>query len=608
MTETPTPSARAWMLPLAVALLYLLPTAYNLHIQGIANPDEARYTCPARDIAERGASWIVPEFNDAPRLKKPLLIYWMLALAGRTGDVAHLELATSFRWVPILMGLFSVLCVFGLGRRLIGPRAGILAALILTTTYDFHELNREIIVDPILTGWLTLSWYCFVVALSKLEADPTRTPVLPLLGFYLALGLAALTKGPILIAVFAVAPMAAYLVWERKRYLSGEGRAVWVLHRTGLWWGAPLALAVGLSWLAMLWTAGHEDAVKDFIWNENFRRAAGKVDHNDGIKAYPFLFYLQDLPRGFAPWVMLWMPGMALAWKLRKEISSSGKLLCCAILIPFLFMGLAGSKRAVYMLPLFPVLALFSAWVWDRAVLEAERTPGAMWRKMVLALLAMVLVAGAVGLFIGAAQPAGVAKRLPLENPERIILALGGVGVLGALGLFVFNALKGRLFHASIAALLGPLVLWQVFEMSVRPAKERMDNAGDFYAQIYSGKTQYYKAIKQAELPLVWYGRTHNAACWYLDSHIDRALTTGQLRSLFFERPNRMLVIRKQEFDKLKLDPDHDLQTALIELPIPDYEGYSYRFVFLDPEFAPNPAVLDKVLGKAEVLHEEEDE
>src|SRR5439155_359558 len=132
-------------------------------------------------------SWAVLRDNQQLYFEKPPLYPWLAALfslpAGRPTELA-LRLPSS---LAALGGLFVV---FFLGRGLFGRRTGTLAAVILATTYGYFMEGRWAHPDMLWTFWLMLACLAFHQAY---RAGGARVWMVV---FYLAIGLANLTKGP----------------------------------------------------------------------------------------------------------------------------------------------------------------------------------------------------------------------------------------------------------------------------------------------------------------------------------------------------------------------------------------------------------------------------
>lgn len=595
---------------LLLSCAYFLSVGWNVQLQPVENPDEPRYACPARDMVGSSSlhDWVVPEFNGAPRLVKPILLYWLLAAAGLAGQALGKELSTAFRLVPLLAGWLTVLAAYGLGRRLYNPRVGLLSGGILATTYYFHQTTRQILIDPLLTALLAGAWYFFVCALERLARARESTPWAPLCGFYLCLGLACLAKGPVLVAAFAVLPMAAYLIWERRRYLppqgQGGGALRWVLARAGLAWGLPLALGVGFSWGLLLWREGQGEAALNFLWRENFERAAGLVDHNKGLQRLPLLWYLVDLPGRFLPWILFAVPALAVWWREGGPSRPASKLLCCACVIPLLVLGLAASKRSLYLLPLYPLLAVWIAWAWERIFLRragfvecawGEGAPDAskpdarsvrkgesisspsrletVW-SILLGAVGVLAALGAAALHvILLREPGGLGSSYGLG--EKIMAGAGNFALCVGAAMLIRDLVAKRLGQASFQALALVAALGLLYEASLQPARWREEHRAAGYAELG-------EAV--GARPLIWLGGKCSEAVWYLKRTVPNARRCENLGVLFFRVPEARLLVRDREWQA-----SAPLRAAARELRSWKLKDETYRLVAAEPGRTPDP-------------------
>src|SRR5437773_132639 len=151
--------------------------------------------------------WSVPHLNGHPYLDKPVLLFWMIAGAFRVLGVSEL----AARLPSVLGALATVLFTYDLVRVLAGRRRALLAAAVLATAPIVLAYARLVIFDMPLTALVTAALDCLVRA--RTEGNAWRW--LPLAG--LAMGLAALTKGPVGIAVPLLAWFAARGALARPR-------------------------------------------------------------------------------------------------------------------------------------------------------------------------------------------------------------------------------------------------------------------------------------------------------------------------------------------------------------------------------------------------------
>jgi 4-amino-4-deoxy-L-arabinose transferase-like glycosyltransferase len=542
--------------------------------------------------------WIVPYFNGEKRLKKPILIYWALALAGQAGQGVGLTMDFAFRLLPYLGGWLAVLSLFGLGRRLFSPRAGVISALFLISVYYFHMTVREIIIDPLLTGLLTFCWYAFSVILQRLGQDPSRTPAVPAVLFYLALGLACLAKGPFLLGAFAILPMSLFLLWDRRALIPAAGGFHWV-RRSGLFWGAPLALAVGFSWfLLLLWT-GEGESVWMQISQENIQRAMGRVDHNSGLRVYPFIFYFYNIPQHFLPWSLLFVPllGWGIGvWRRRGPIprpgglslwakadlwDSQAKLLFCAIAVPFFLMGTVGSKRSLYLFPIYPFLALALGAACER--MERTGGEGRPWNILWGLLVALIAVLSPlVPMLPFLPLPASWEAPSPppgLTSGPWAFWAAWALAILlaGPAWMACRAVWRGRVLAGTAWAIGSVCCLGFLFEALVRPALIGKEDKVVFYAKL--------KEVV-GDRPLVQHGWSSNEAVWYLDREV-HDVDLPSLKDAFFGQAGSYLLTRDREYVRSEA-----LRAATQSVLTVEMDGKVFRLLRPDPDHPPSPELF----------------
>lgn len=150
--------------------------------------------------------WLIPVNNGRPRLVKTPLPYWCIAslglLAGQVDEwTARLPAAVS-----------AVLCAWialALGRRMFGPRAGLMGALMLAVTVGFQKWGRNARPEMMLCLFVTAAMACFYCGLTgKTRARRAGW----MIAFWVAMGLANLAKQflPLLLGL----PLLAFVFWR----------------------------------------------------------------------------------------------------------------------------------------------------------------------------------------------------------------------------------------------------------------------------------------------------------------------------------------------------------------------------------------------------------
>src|SRR5687767_12016567 len=142
----------AWWLMAGSALLLLV---------GLGSADlwtqEERWALICQEMLRSG-DYVHPWLVDRPYYDKPLLSYWlMVGLAGVLGSLDGWAL----RLPSALSGLVTVWCTWRLGRRLLGRQAGLLAGLILATTFYFIFWGRVASADMLNVAGIiaAVTWY-----------------------------------------------------------------------------------------------------------------------------------------------------------------------------------------------------------------------------------------------------------------------------------------------------------------------------------------------------------------------------------------------------------------------------------------------------------------
>jgi 4-amino-4-deoxy-L-arabinose transferase-like glycosyltransferase len=351
---------------LAVYLLFF----HRLADRDLWSSHEARAGMDAQMILDEGV-WGLPRlFDGRPELQKPPLYYWLAASLGWLGG------GTVNAWAVRLpaagAALLTVLAVFagmawGRGR----PLAGLLAALMLATAVHFTWLARIGRIDMPLTLSVTLALGAFYLARGR-----ERHTRLPLLGLaYLAIAAGVLLKGPIALVLPAVTAIGYRLsaFGQTQSLIFGRRPIADSRQPLGLWWGVPLVAALTLPWFLWVNAHTHGEFFRVFFWHHNIERGWG----GSSLRANPWWFYLPQFLGDFLPWSPL-LP-LAAWWVHRRGFwreDADARFGLIWFLAIFLLLSCSRFKRADYLLPAYPGIAVFLGCVaerWLRGLAERRR-------------------------------------------------------------------------------------------------------------------------------------------------------------------------------------------------------------------------------------------
>jgi 4-amino-4-deoxy-L-arabinose transferase-like glycosyltransferase len=377
--------------PLLALILLTSAILYPFTSFHLFEPDEGRYAQIPREMLERGA-WIVPTLQNEPYLDKPPLFYWAVmaayALFGYHDWAARL--------VPALAVQLTILLNYALGRRFIGERPAFWGALALALLPGLLGTGRLLLLDGMLTLFVTLSLYSAYLATAGTSLR---------WGWWLtasvACALGVLTKGPIAL-VLLVPPLCV-----QGRLLGARG--VHFVHPAAWAVLGMIVLAVNLPWYVAVWLQAPEFGAY-FFWEHNVLRFAQPFDHIE-----PVWYYLPVLLVGFFPAVLLAIP----VWRFlvsgnpetaRRRDPALGFLLLAGGWSVFFF-TLSGCKLPTYVLPAFPPWCLALGVFLARTDWHRARSV----RLGAVGMAAFVLIGHAV------VAPWVAWQRSPLNTPPEVI-------------------------------------------------------------------------------------------------------------------------------------------------------------------------------------------
>lgn len=333
---------------LLLSLILVALVALTLLSPPIGHHGEAREGLVVQDIVEN-AHWILPDRNgELP--SKPPLFHWMaagLALLFGLSDA-------TIRLPSAIAGWFLALVTFIMGRGIGGRKTAWLATGVLLGTYLFWDAGTEARVDMVFAACVTAAIAGFF--LWYRDGDGLGHAVC-----YLAAACGVLAKGPAGIALPASVAL-GFLATERR---------LDVLKRFWSWPLMAIVLVIDLGWYALAAQIGGKEFLVKQILHEN-------VDQFLGIGG----FSTHKARFAMAVWFLshLFPWNLALVWALVRRLrgereDSSGRFLHAWWIIIFAIFFLAAGRRAVYLLPLYPAIALIAGRAIAAAIEEAQVAP-----------------------------------------------------------------------------------------------------------------------------------------------------------------------------------------------------------------------------------------
>jgi len=299
-------------------------------------PDEGRYAEIPREMLARG-EWLVPYLQSEPYLDKPPLLYWLI-MGSFAVFGAH---DWSARLIPALAVHGTILITYLLGRRSLGQTPAFWGALTLTLAPGFLGIGRLLILDGVLTFFVTLALFSGFEAIRR-TALSWRWWLLSAA----ACALAILAKGPV--AVLLVLPP----LWLHRR-LSGSSCPISRQARLAY---AAVLLGLAVPWFVAICVRLPEFGYY-FFWEHNVVRFLFPFAHKQ-----PVWFYMPIILVSLLPATALLVPFVRFLLSERDEAIRARTPELGYMLLAggwcVLFFSLSTCKLATYVLPAYPFLCL----------------------------------------------------------------------------------------------------------------------------------------------------------------------------------------------------------------------------------------------------------
>lgn len=307
---------------------------FNLGNWEVTESSEARYAQIPKEMIESG-DYMHPTLMGIYHYHKPPMTYWITAVAYKLFGVSSWS-ARIFLQIAVLMQIWLV---FQIGKLLFGDnKTAFYSALIFASFPTLIISGRALTTDGFLAVFVLAAIYTWFLYLRDYKKRY-------LLLFYLMLGFGFLTKGPVALIVPVV-----LLVFQKisQKTKFGNGR----IHLLGL----LVFLLVGFSWFVMLYI---ED--RQFLDYFVFKHTIERFSSDTFKRSQPFWFYIAIVILTAFPWFLVITSRVKSLWVGKNK---DMLVLLAWVFIPLLFFSMSQSKLVLYILPVYPGIALAASAIW----------------------------------------------------------------------------------------------------------------------------------------------------------------------------------------------------------------------------------------------------
>jgi 4-amino-4-deoxy-L-arabinose transferase-like glycosyltransferase len=410
---------------LLLAAVYLALALHGLGGADIVGDDEAREAGIVQDVV--AGHWLWPRFNAELLPDKPILYHWLAAVPCAVTGFSE----TAVRLPSAVAAAALVGWTAWFGAELLGPPAGVAAAVILGTTPAFFARARVARPDMLLTLLLSAALgLAFRWWRDRHRRDASAALAL--------LGLATFAKGPVAPVLFGLTVL-AFLAWQ------GDVRRLPGLVTVP---GAVAFAVLGLGWYAVALAGWGEPFVREHLVGRYVRNLAGGLASGGAYSTRSLGYHLRFYPLHLLAIALPWTPFAALAlwrsWRAGGFRDPRLRFLLCWAAAPMVIFTPAEWKLRYYLLPSLPALALMAA---PTVLALAGERPRSLDRRTVIALAVLVgLLGGAMAAIVGAGP--GLLSRSDRDTLTALLPLFPG----GAVAATIVGVVAGAL---TVAVALG---------------------------------------------------------------------------------------------------------------------------------------------------------
>ncbi len=391
---------------LALVTIVLLRIAGPSDLYDQTQPKTVAYTTDM--LVNGGTHWVLPiERGELPATKPPLFNWiaapWVKVL-GFHSEIGH-------KMPSVIAMLVCWLIIVRLGNRIDREThtLGWLAGLCFMCNYAVFKLGYLARPDMVLAMWLLIAWACATrvfISEANIDAGATVDPAAQAargpaddraspdirtdcrtrtsrgtrrgfaMLFWLAVTLAAMTKGPVALVVVISAIIAA-------RFVAGRFSAIRLLHPII---GSLFAMTVFGAWVWAVWRIDPNHLHEELWFNEVYGRITGTGDEGTRGGTRSLLMELPYQPlyflSRFGPWSLLTVTAIAALFIAQRQrstlpphqrrwltITGSGSVernwmvsAAIFVVLTVVIFSLSVGKRADYIAVAIPQAALLAAW------------------------------------------------------------------------------------------------------------------------------------------------------------------------------------------------------------------------------------------------------
>jgi len=323
-------------------LMLLIFVVFNIGLGsfGLAETSEARYAEISREMVNSG-DYFHPTLLGIKHYHKPPLTYYITSLGYKIFGITEYG-ARFFLGIALILQIFLV---YKIARLLLkDDEKAFTAALIYCTFPVVLIAARNLTTDAFLVSFILWSIYLWLQFKREKKLGY-------LYGFFALMGIAFLTKGPV-----GLLPSLIFICcWK---YFKKE-KINFSLH---VFLGILLMLAISASWFIEIII--YDAKVWNYLIHEQIVNRV--TNASEFHRTQPIWYYLVLAPAIGLPWIIFILTLFLNKAKRQWQEFDILKVVIATVGYLFILFSLFSSKLILYILPVFPFLAIAGALLLDR--------------------------------------------------------------------------------------------------------------------------------------------------------------------------------------------------------------------------------------------------
>lgn len=479
--------------------------------------DEARFVQATRQMLE-SKDFVQIRFQNKPRHKKPIGIYWLQAAAVTLTGAARTNQVWPYRLPSLLGALAAVLLTFAFGKSLFDRRTALLAAILTASSLLLVVEAHLATTDAALLVTIVAAQGALGNLYLRTRHDESPGWWMPIL-FWTAQGIGILIKGPI-------TPMVSLITILT---LIAVDRQAALLRSLRLPLGILLVAIIVCPWAIAVTLATDGAFFSDALRSDLLPKLISGHESHGFFPGY----YLLLIALTFWPGSLFLGPALGQAWKHRSGMEER---FCLAWIIPvWLVFELIPTKLPHYILPIFPALSLITA----RLIVSGRKDAWSLsrWGLARFNFILWALISIALGAAI-------VAFPVYIDGRFDMLTIWPAAATVLMIFLTSWQAFRGRLIEAASAAvILAALILAPTLH-AIMPEVE-----GLWLSRSVARAVQRHGESVDSSPPVVAAAGYHEPSLVFLCGTDTKLVNAVQAALHLREKPNGLALISARKDD-----------------------------------------------------------